>query len=59
MSTSKKRMITTNAVDFASKKSFPEGSVFVIIGPFDSHQDAGELERRLAAVLRDYHAEND
>lgn len=49
-----KRMIFTSAVEFGSKKSFPEGSVFAIIGPFESHMDAREFEEKLAAVLREH-----
>ncbi|MBI1682376.1 hypothetical protein [Caulobacter hibisci] len=48
------RMITTSAVEFASKSQFPEGSKFIIIGPFESHIAAGEVEPRLVAVLREH-----
>lgn len=47
------RMITTSAVEFASKGQFPEGAKFIIIGPFESHMAAGEVEPKLVAVLRE------
>lgn len=54
---SRKRLLFTSAVEFSSRRQFPEGAVFAIIGPFESHMADPGLQDALTAALRKHHVD--